>query len=212
MKIHDISPLLSSQTAVFPGDRNFKREVALSFEAGHNLLLSSISTTLHLGAHADAPNHYSKEGVGISEVSLERYLGLAQVVLLKKNPGTRITADDIRNLKISAPRVLFKTLSFPNPNNWNNDFVSLSAGAIEELVLQKVGLVGMDTPSVDLADDKVLEAHNAIRSHGMSILEGLVLTDVPEGLYTLVALPLKIKDADASPVRAILIEKDLGIL
>ena len=122
MKIHDISPLLSSQTAVFPGDRNFKREVALSFEAGHNLLLSSISTTLHLGAHADAPNHYSKEGVGISEVSLERYLGLAQVVLLKKNPGTRITADDIRNLKISAPRVLFKTLSFPNPNNWNNDF------------------------------------------------------------------------------------------
>lgn len=210
MKIIDISPELSSNTAVFPGDQPYVRKVSLDFSKGHNLLLSSIETSLHIGAHVDAPNHYSSKGEGIAQVSLSRYMGLVQVIEMKKARGSRIEASDIAHIEIKAPRVLFKTSSFPNPNLWNNDFVSLSASLIKDLSQRSVVLVGIDTPSVDLADDKILEAHNEIFKNKMSILEGIVLDQVSEGLYTLLAIPLKLKDADASPVRAVLIEKDLG--
>lgn len=112
----------------------------------------------------------------------------------------------MKGVKILAHRVLFKTSSFPNPNQWNSDFISLSAELVDFLAAQGVFLVGIDTPSVDLFEDKVLESHRAIYQHNMAILEGVVLEAVPEGVYTLVALPLKIEQADASPVRAILIE------
>jgi arylformamidase len=69
-----------------------------------------------------------------------------------------------------------------------------------------VKLVGIDTPSIDLAEDKVLESHQAVFSHDMAILEGIVLGHVSEGIYQLIALPLKIEGADATPVRAILLK------
>jgi arylformamidase len=65
--------------------------------------------------------------------------------------------------------------------------------------------VGIDTPSVDPMTSKALEAHNAVADHDMAVLEGVVLDAVPPGLYTLVALPLRIEGADASPVRAVLV-------
>ena len=84
--------------------------------------------------------------------------------------------------------------------------MSLSAELINHLANQGVRLVGIDTPSIDLADDQFLESHQTIAKHNMAILEGLVLSHVTEGYYQLVALPLKIKNSDASPVRAILIK------
>ena len=209
MKYFDISPLLSSLTAVFPGDKAFSRSVALDFKKGHNLTLSSIESSLHIGAHTDAPNHYHADGQDIGSVPLKTYMGLAQVIEVKKNRGSRIEWSDLKDKKITTPRVLFKTLSFPNPNEWNGDFVSLSPGVIHELAKLGVVLVGIDTPSVDPSDDKILETHNAIYRHKLAILEGIVLDEVNEGTYTLVALPLKIQDADASPVRAILIQKEI---
>ncbi|MCX7978718.1 MAG: cyclase family protein, partial [Bdellovibrionaceae bacterium] len=205
VKIHDISPLISEKTAVFPGDRSFSREVVLSLKHGHNITLSSIQCSVHIGAHTDAPNHYDPKGSGIESRDLRPYIGQAQVITVKKPPGTRILPADLKK-PIVAPRLLFRTLSFPDPERWNGDFVSLSAELIDYLHQYKVRLVGIDTPSVDLADDKILESHQKIAAYDMAILEGIILTDVPDGLYTLVALPLKIKDADASPVRAILLE------
>ncbi|MDP6180945.1 MAG: hypothetical protein QGG48_13750 [Desulfatiglandales bacterium] len=103
-----------------------------------------------------------------------------------------------------AKRVLFKTGTYPNPNRFNNDFCALSPLLIDELHKQNVILVGIDTPSVDLCDSKNLLAHNRIAKYNMAILEGLLLTDVPEGKYELIALPLKLMGCDGSPVRAVL--------
>lgn len=111
----------------------------------------------------------------------------------------------MKDKDICAPRILFKTNSFPNPNQWNNDFNALTPELIDYLVDKNVILVGIDTPSVDLANDKILKTHHQILKHDISILEGIVLTDVPEGSYILSALPLKMKNLDASPVRAVLI-------
>jgi len=171
-----------------------------------NLLLSSIRTTVHLGAHTDAPNHYDPNGVSIDERSLAYYLGPCQVISVSMPRGERIRTKDLGDKAVAASRVLFKTGSFPNPDQWNNDFNSLSVELIDRLASQQVVLVGIDTPSIDPADDKILESHKAVARHDLAILEGIVLTDVPDGFYTLVALPLRLRGADASPVRAILIK------
>ncbi len=225
MRIIDISPELHAKTAVFPGDKPFRRDISMSFEEGDALLLSSIESTLHIGAHADAPNHYTKTGKGIEARVLNFYLGECQVVDLSKDVrqleqlhdtpsaaislgrGERIYPEHFSGVEISAKRVLIKTKSFPNPDEWNDDFNSLSPELVEFLFKQGVRLIGIDTPSIDLASDKVLLSHNAIASYDMAVLEGIVLDHVQSGNYTLIALPLKIKNADASPVRAVLVDE-----
>ncbi len=205
-KIHDISPVISEDLAVFPGDQKFTRQVSMNFEKHDNLTLSSIHTSIHLGAHTDAPNHYHASGVGMSARSLDFYFGDCQVIHVKCERATRVQISDLDGKNISSRRVLFRTDSFPNPNIWNGDFVSLSDELIHFLAAKDVMLVGIDTPSIDLAEDKILESHTAVFENDMAILEGIILEQVSEGHYLLSALPLKIQDADASPVRAILIE------
>ena len=203
-EVYDISPEISSHMAVFPGDRAFERCVTLDLTRGDNLTLSEITTTVHIGAHTDAPNHYHRDGAGIETRALRYYLGPCQVASVKLPAGKRIVPADVATVKINAKRVLFKTQSFPDPNRWNEDFNSLSADLVDALASKGVILVGIDTPSIDPADDKVLEAHQAVFRNNMAILEGIVLDQVPDGDYDLAALPLKIKNADASPVRAVL--------
>ncbi len=207
MKIIDISPTISERIAVFPGDTPFKRKIAMDFEADDHLLLSSIRSTVHLGAHADAPNHYHPSGADIAARPLNRYLGPCQVIRVSLSRGARIAVADLGDRVIQAERILFRTDSFPNPNHWNGDFNSLSPALIHFLAEKGVRLVGIDTPSVDPEQSKELESHQEIFHHDMAVLEGLVLTEVADGLYDLIALPLKIEGGDASPVRAILLPK-----
>jgi len=202
----DISPEINSSIAVYPGDVEFKRDVSFDTHQGNHMTLSSIESTLHLGAHTDAPIHYSKSDEGIDKRSLDYYIGPCQVIDVsqKVGPGGMIVADDIYNFQIETSRILFKTDSF-NHHSWSDNFVYFSPLLIKALVDKGVKLVGIDTPSVDKSDSKTLDAHQAIYNNNMSILEGIDLRDVKEGKYQLIALPLKIKDGDASPVRAILI-------
>jgi arylformamidase len=209
-KIVDISPSISSQIAVFPGDTPFTAKILMDCKQGDHLGLSSITTTPHLGAHVDAPSHYSADGVGIAERSLNYYFGLCQVIEVELPQGSRIEPKHISQKKIVAPRVLFKTRSFANPDQWQSDFNSLSADLVDFLSIQNVILVGIDTPSIDLAEDKILQSHHAVHAKDMAILEGVVLDQVAEGLYTLVALPLKLAGLDASPVRAVLLPANWG--
>lgn len=203
----DISPEISEKTAVFPGDVPFKRDVAFDMTKGDHMTLSSITTTVHVGAHTDAPNHYDKKGASIAARNLDFYLGPCQVVTVKLKKGERILPKHLRGVKIETPRVLFRTESFPNPNKWNSDFNALSPELIDELAGQGVKLVGIDTPSIDPADSKKLESHAAVAKHGLAILEGIILDKTRDKIYELIALPLKIRGADASPVRAVLLEK-----
>ena len=204
-RIHDITPLVSPRIAVWPGDVGFSREIALSIADGDNIDLSAIRTTVHLGAHTDAPSHYLAGGVGISERPLELYCGPCQVVTVSTARGQRISPTDFQ-AEISAPRVLFRTGSYPDPDQFNEDFSSLSPELIDALAAQGVRLVGIDTPSIDPFSSKDLPSHAAVARNDMAILEGGVLRDVPDGVYTLVALPLKLEGADASPGRAVLLE------
>ncbi|MES2964824.1 MAG: cyclase family protein [Bdellovibrionota bacterium] len=211
MKIHDISPVVSSRIGVFPGDVGFERNTSLDFATGHNLRLSSITTTLHVGAHADSPGHYHRDGEGIATRSLTPYLGRCLVVKANVPRGERIKREHLATDPTKHPswpveRVLVETGSFPNADQWNSDFASFSPELIEEWAKAGVKLIGIDTPSIDPETSKDLPSHAMVAKYDMSVLEGLVLTNVPPGLYTLVALPLKLDGADASPVRAVLVD------
>lgn len=205
LRYHEISPLLSDRTAVFPGDMAFRREVAVDFTSGSPFLLSSLHMSAHLGAHTDGPNHYHPQGVGIDARDLSFYYGRCQVITVKVPRGERIRVRHLGDRKITAPRVLFKTGSFPNPDRWNGDFNSLSGELVEWLAERGTRLVGIDTPSIDPAEDKTLESHQAVFKNDLAILEGIVLNAVEDGEYLLIALPLRLEGADASPVRAILL-------
>ena len=98
--------------------------------------------------------------------------------------------------------------TFPDPDHFNEDFAALSPELVATLAEAGVRLIGIDTPSVDLFDDKALLSHTAIAEQDMAILEGVVLDHVPPGSYTLVALPLNLPGVDASPVRAVLLDVD----
>jgi arylformamidase len=201
--IYDISPPIREAMPVWPGDTPPAREVLLDIKAGDSITLSTLRATVHLGAHADAPSHYARDGASIDACRLDDYIGTCQVIRVDVERGTRVTPQDLRQ-PIQAERVLLRTDTFPDPGHFNTDFAALAPELVGFLGDQGVRLIGIDTPSVDLFDSRELPSHHAFRQRGMAILEGLVLAKVPDGLYELIALPLPLVGFDASPVRAVL--------
>jgi arylformamidase len=194
--------LVSPRLAVWPGDTIARREVLLDLARGDSVTLSSLHATVHLGAHADAPSHYGRDAATIESRDLSLYIGPCQVVRVAADRGTRVEPKQLP--AITEPRVLIATGTCQNPEQWNADFAALSPRLVEALHAQGVRLIGIDTPSVDLQESKDLPSHQAFLQHDMAILEGLMLSEVPEGRYELIALPLRLEGFDASPVRAVL--------
>jgi arylformamidase len=202
-EIIDISPVLAPAIAVWPGDTPMTREVLAELAHGANLTLSTLHGTVHLGAHTDSPGHTDVGGADIASQPLDAYIGRCQVVGVDVAPGARIRVADLR-AEITEPRVLLRTGTFPDPQRWNTDFAALSVELVTHLAARRVRLVGIDTPSVDPFSSKDLPAHAACVAHDIRVLEGVVLGHVLDGVYELVALPLRLEGFDASPVRAIL--------
>jgi arylformamidase len=202
-RIFDISPPITEALAVWPGDTPLRREVLLDMNQGDNITLSSLHVTAHLGAHADGPNHYGRGARGIDARPLDDFLGPCQVIRAVAAPRARIGLKDLQG-PITDERVLLCTGTYPDPNQFREDFAALEPGLVDQLHELGVRLIGVDTPSVDLFDSKDLPAHRRFLVHDMAVLEGLVLAGVSPGRYELIALPLRLVDYDASPVRAVL--------
>lgn len=201
--IYDISPPITPRLSVWPGDTPPTREVLCDLRRGDSVTLSTLHATVHLGAHADAPSHYGPDAPAIDSRSLDYYLGPCQVMGVLAARRQRLTLGQL-TAPIRAPRLLLATGTFPDPEQFNEDFAALDPALVVQLHAQGVRLIGIDTPSVDLFNSKDLPAHHTFLRLDMAILEGLVLTQVPDGLYELIALPLRLVGFDASPVRAIL--------
>jgi arylformamidase len=201
--LYDITPPITPSLAVWPGDTPPTRELLCDMRRSDNLTLSTLRATVHLGAHADGPSHYGKDAPAIHERALDYYLGPCRVIRVKVARATRIVPAALPG-DLSGSRILFATDTYPNPERWNSDFAALSVELIDFLHDRGVITVGIDTPSVDPFGSKDLPVHKAMLRHDMAILEGLVLKDVPEGTYELIALPLPLVGFDASPVRAVL--------
>ncbi len=204
-RLWDISPSVAPGFPVFPGDSAFVQRWTWRIGADCPVNVSEITMSPHTGSHADAPLHYDPHGASIGEVPIDAYLGACRVIHVI-GCGALVPADRLApHLRGTPPRVLLRTYQRA-PGAWDPAFTAIAPEAIDVLHEHGVRLVGIDTPSLDPERSKALDSHQRVRAHGMAVLEGLVLDDVPSGDYELIALPLKWHGLDASPVRAVLRE------
>ncbi len=205
MTVFDISHTLSPTLAVWPGDTPFRREVILSLAAGDAVNLSTLVMSAHTGTHVDAPVHFDPTGPDIAALDLEPFWGPAQVVTVTKTAGP-LEPSDLAHVDLrAAPRLLVRTaVGPPDPGIFPETYIYPSPALAAHLARYGVRLFGSEAPSMDAMTSKALPGHHALRRHGIAILEGLYLAGVSDGLYELVALPLKIAGGDGSPVRAAL--------
>ena len=199
----DISPAVHAGTPVFPGDTPYRQQWCATIAPGCPVNVSAITLSPHVGAHADAPLHYDAGGAAIGELPLAPFLGPCRVVhaigcgpLVEWHHLAHALAD-------LPPRLLVRTCA-KAPTQWDAQLTGYAPGTIERLADLSVLLVGIDSASIDSADSKTLDSHQVVRRRGLRVLENLVLDAVPEGDYELIALPLRLTTADASPVRAVL--------
>jgi len=197
----DVTRPLREGIPVWPGDVPFRMDL----RQDNGVIIGSLSSTFHVGTHVDAPLHLGRGGEAVDAIPLGRLMGPAEVVRAP-GPGARVGRDELPpSWRPQAPRVLFATESFPaDATEIMGGFRGLAVELIQFLAGCGVVLVGVDTPSVDPMDSEKLEAHRALAAAGMIWIEGLLLDGVPEGLYHMVALPLALMGAEASPTRVVL--------
>ena len=202
----DISPPVDAASPAFPGDSLYQQRWTATLTDQCPVNLSQISMSPHIGAHADAPLHYDPQGATIGQVDLAPYLGPCRVVhCIGVAPLVQWEhiAPAVEHAPL-PPRVLVRTYTRMPVDRWDPALPAMAPDAIRRLADLGVLLIGIDSASIDPADSKTLDSHQVIRQRGLRVLENLVLDEVPEGDYELIALPLKLMQADASPVRAIL--------
>jgi len=205
-KLWDISPPVDASSPAFPGDTPYTQQWAATLSEACPVNVSAITLSPHVGAHADAPLHYDAQGTAVGALDLTPFLGHCRVIhALDAKP--LITVAHLQHALNEVPaRVLVRTCrQFPS-QHFDTQLTALHPDTVQHLADLGVQLIGIDSASIDPADSKPLPSHQVVRQRGLRVLENLLLDDVPEGDYELIALPLKLMTADASPVRAVLRE------
>jgi arylformamidase len=211
MKIFDISRPLFDGLAPWPGDTAFHFELKWKISEGATVNVGAVTMGVHNGSHADAPFHFQQGGNTIEKMPLEIYIGDAVVVDLSRKFETdrtqQITISDIEacaDAFVTIPRLLFKTGVWKDSKVFPEWIPVMAADVPGWLGERKVKLIGLDLPSVDAIEAKILVNHHALAAEGIAIVESLDLGEVEAGTYHFSALPLRISGGDAAPVRAIL--------
>lgn len=200
----DISPPIRPGIPVWPGDTTYEETRTWHLDEQCPVNVAKFTMSTHTGAHADAPLHYDPEGEPAGAVALEPYLGPARLIDLT-GVKPQVMPEHVEKHLAGAPaRLLIRTYAKAPRERWDAHFPAIAPETIELCARKGVRLIGVDTPSLDPQESKTMDAHKAVRRARMAILEGLVLDEVPPGDYELIALPLKLANLDAAPVRAIL--------
>jgi len=208
MKIYDISLTITPELPVWPGDPKVVLERIYKIEEGANANVSRMDLGVHTGTHVDAPHHFVHGAKTIEQLDLEVLIGPVQVVALPETVTT-ITAAVLEQagLHPHCQRVLFKTRNsayWTQPvQRFQTDFVGIDEGGARWLVEHGLRLVGIDYLSI-APFKKSRPTHEALLEAEMIVLEGVNLSEVPAGDYTLYCLPLKLGGSDGAPARAIL--------
>jgi arylformamidase len=203
-KLWDISPPVHAASPVFPGDTAYSQQWMATIGPGCPVNVSAITLSPHVGAHADAPLHYDPDGEAIGAVDLDAFLGPCRVIHAI-GCGPLVLPEHIEHALDQLPeRVLVRVYERMPQDHFDTALPAFAAETVALLADRGVKLIGIDSASIDPADSKPLPSHQTIRQRGLRVLENLLLDDVPEGDYELIALPLKLSTADASPVRAVL--------
>jgi arylformamidase len=206
--IIDISLPLDTRLAVWPGDTAFEYQLVWKRSAGAAVNVGSARMSTHCGTHVDAPFHFDEDGQKVDELSLTTFIGKTLVIHARgcQNVSRNKLSRDLQG----ATRVLIRTDAWGDPHSFPESIPVMDLDVPDWLRSQGIVLLGVDLPSVDALDSKDLPIHHALARNQIAILESLHLRDVEEGVYDLVAAPLKIVGGDAAPVRAVLIRRGVA--
>lgn len=208
MHIYDITLALSADLPLWPGDSRYLLEQIEKIENGEGANVSRVTMSVHMGTHVDAPDHFLGNGITVEQLPINLLIGRAYVLYLPEVEV--ITASVLEKAEIPprTRRILFKTRNsqawVKREKEFRTDFVAISADAAEYLISRGVKLVGVDYLSVAPFFDP-RPTHELFLKSGVIILEGLDLSGVSPGRYTLYCLPLKLLGSDGAPARAILL-------
>lgn len=210
-KFYDISLTLSEKLPVWPGDKAVEILQTSFMGKGDDCNVSLFSMSMHAGTHIDAPLHFINAGKSTEDMDLDRFIGKAKVfeldvqadIELEHVSGLDICAGDIVLLKILKNEELLKLEEF------RHDFVGLSTKAAQYLAGKTIKSVGIDYYSIERSDSCGFSVHKILLGNGIGIIEGVKLEEIEPGEYELLCLPLKLKNGNGSPVRAVLV-KDAG--
>ncbi|MBA4072908.1 MAG: hypothetical protein C0497_13875 [Gemmatimonas sp.] len=201
----DISVTLAPHTPEWPGDTPFSCGWTWRVSDGASVNLSAITSSPHVGTHADAPLHVRDDAAPTDQLPLEAFIGAAVVLDVTGRVG-ELDREVLRaaGLGVTPARLLLKTERSIAWGAFPEAWPALSAACAASLVPEGLLLLGVDCPSVDLRDSKELLVHHALFNGGAYILENLDLSLVAAGPYDLMAAPVKYGGLDAAPVRAVL--------
>lgn len=216
-KLIDISQPVKADSAAFPGDTHFKREIVLTYEKSNVVNLTALTMSPHIGTHVDAPSHIKGDLHSghdmVGSLPLEPFIG--QVLVINLAPTTAGVSWESVKSRIDAlnkscdklpERLLIRTQEKIRYEVFEDDYSYFTPELVRELSARGVRLIGIDTPSADHVNAKVLVAHQELDKAKMTWLENLDLTEVEEGEYMLIAFPIKFMELEASPVRAVLLQ------
>lgn len=202
----DITIELSSHVAEWPGDTPFQFETPVTKEMSGSVNIGKIVTSTHIGTHVDAPYHFDNDGETIEQLDVNRYIGDATIIEVSSRE--EITVADLEQHDIQGTILLIKTSGAKDKTKFPEDVPTLTLEAVTYLQEKRIKLFGIDVPSVDKVNSKSLDVHHALNKNDIMIIENIVLDETPNGYYDFIALPLKIKGADGSPVRAVVRRKE----
>jgi arylformamidase len=205
--IRDISVAVRPGTPEWPGDVPFQCGWTARIGDGSSVNLSSVTSSPHVGTHADAPLHVRDDWPATDSLPLEPFLGATLVLDVSGSPaGVLALAASDRRLA-GLQRLLLRTGRSIADGTFPADWPVLSAETAAALAAHGLRLLGVDAPSVDERESKSLPVHHALFAGGAYVLENLDLSGVAEGRYELVALPQRLVGLDAAPVRAVLLSE-----
>ena len=203
--IHDVTRPIFAGMPVWPGDAScslaWTGHVA---EDGANT--SALSCSVHTGTHADGPYHVLDDGARIGDVPLDAFIGSAHVIDTAGEAEIGAAWLDA-HLPRGCERVLLRTGAWTRDDVFPTRWAALTEDAARLLVDRGTRLLGTDAPSPDALDSHDLPVHRILLGAGIAIVENLMLHDITPGEYEMIALPLRLAEADASPVRAVLVER-----
>lgn len=200
---YDLTAKITSDLVVFPGDPQYSTENICSIAAGQKFHLCHMHLGNHTGTHIDYPAHTIAGGKTSSDFSLEYLMGPGVII---KVPAEKIsiTKEFVSCQSIvKSDIVFFKTENSKKPKHapFTEKYVYIEPEAAEELFQKGVKIVGIDYISVDRYDDEDLSTHNTLLSRDVLIVEGLELSEIPEGRYEIFIAPLNIPKMDGLPAR-----------
>lgn len=201
----DITQTLTNDIAHWPEDTPFNFEVPVTKKDTGSVNIGKVTTSTHTGTHIDAPFHFDDSGETVETLDINRYIGDATIIEVYDQD--KITEALLSEHDIKGTILLVKTQQSYETDIFPKEVPALTEKAVQYIAGIGIKLFGVDVPSVDNIDSKDLKIHHTLRDHDIMIIENVVLEEAPRGYYDFIALPLKIKGADGSLVRAAVKQK-----